>query len=167
DVMPMPAVSEHAGASAAARPAPDEAAVRAAATLLAKASRRVIIAGGGAVDCGREVVAVADALDAAIVVTTAAKGLVAEDHPRHLGATLALPETQAFIASADIALAVGTELAETDWWLDAPTLPRQLVRIDIDAAALVRDRVPDVAILGDAGESLKALGRALNSMAPT
>jgi thiamine pyrophosphate-dependent acetolactate synthase large subunit-like protein len=166
DVMAMPAVLDHDAVATAARPKFDPKAVRAAAELLAKSSRRVIIAGGGTLDCGAEVLAVADVLGAAIAVTTAAKGLIADDHPLYLGSTLSLPETQALIASADVALAVGTELAETDWWLDAPTLPPRLVRVDVDAATLVRDRTPDVAILGDAGPTLAALKRTLAELSP-
>jgi thiamine pyrophosphate-dependent acetolactate synthase large subunit-like protein len=166
DVMAKPAAGTREVAKPLAPPPPEQSAVQAAAAVLAGAPRRVVIAGGGTVDCAGDVLAVADALGAAITVTTAAKGVVPEDHPRYLGATLSWPETQGFIAGADVALAVGTELAETDWWLDAPTLPAKLVRIDIDAATLVRDRQPDAAILGEAGASLRALKQALSAARP-
>ncbi|MBX6323933.1 MAG: 5-guanidino-2-oxopentanoate decarboxylase, partial [Rhodospirillaceae bacterium] len=164
DVLAAPAVPSRGETPHPRRPAPDAAAIDAAAALLRASRRPVIIAGGGCVDCGEPVAAVAEALQAPVAVTVAAKGVVPDDHPLCVGSTLCLPATQALIAEADAALAVGTELAETDWWTDGlPRLPGRLVRIDIDAATAVRDHRPDVAILADAADALRALARALGA----
>jgi 5-guanidino-2-oxopentanoate decarboxylase len=166
DVLAGAAAGAVDGVPSFSRRAPDTAAIQAAAEVLRGARRPVIIAGGGCVDCGEEVRALAEALQAPVALTVAAKGVVADDHPLCLGSTLVLSETQALIAGADAAVAVGTELAETDWWIDSlPRLPARLIRIDLDAATLVRDHKPEVAILGDAGEALRALHQALQNPA--
>ena len=51
---------------------------------------------------------------AVLIPTAAAKGNVSDEHPQSLGSTLPLTATQELLAAADVVLAVGTELAETD-----------------------------------------------------
>jgi thiamine pyrophosphate-dependent acetolactate synthase large subunit-like protein len=55
-----------------------------------------------------------------------------------------------FISRADAVIVAGCELAETDFWSGLPSFGGSIIRIDIDPAALTRDVVPDVALLGDA-----------------
>jgi thiamine pyrophosphate-dependent acetolactate synthase large subunit-like protein len=168
DVLIQAAVPSTADTAASRPPAPDPDMIASAAAMLGAAARPLRIAGGGCVDCSEAVLRLAERLGAAVALTVAAKGVVPDEHPLGLGATLSLPATQGFVARADVVLAVGTELAETDWWVDSPALPGRLLRIDIDAAALVRDRQPDLAITGDAGDALRALLNALEgSAAPT
>ena len=61
------------------------------------------------------------------------------------------------VASADVAIAVGTELAPTDHWVERLEIRGRLIRIDIDPAALVRDYVPELGLLGDAGLALDGI----------
>jgi thiamine pyrophosphate-dependent acetolactate synthase large subunit-like protein len=58
--------------------------------------------------------------------------------------------------SSDCVLAVGTELSETDFW-SSEIILENLIRIDIDPAALVRPHTAEIPILGDAAETLAAL----------
>ena len=60
-------------------------------------------------------------------------------------------------------MAVGTELAETDSWVDRLPLSGDLVRIDIDAAAAQRDYPASAVLLGDAGFALTALTDAVGA----
>ncbi len=92
-----------------------------------------------------------------LIPTAAAKGNVSDDHPQSLGSTLPLTATQELLAAADVVLAVGTELAETDHWTDRLPIKGKLIRIDVDPRSLMRDYKPDVAILADAGTALTAL----------
>jgi 5-guanidino-2-oxopentanoate decarboxylase len=137
--------------------APPAADIAAAAALVNAARRPVLLAGGGAIDHGPLLAALADRIGAALIPTVAAKGAVPDSHPRVVGSTLPLKPTQALLESADLVIAVGTELAETDSWLDRLPIRGKLLRIDIDPATLRRDYVPDVALLADAGRSLEAL----------
>jgi 5-guanidino-2-oxopentanoate decarboxylase len=125
--------------------------------LIAGARRPVILAGGGMVDHGGVVKALAEKIGAAVIPTVAAKGAVPDSHPLCLGSTLSLPPTQELLRSADVVIAVGTELAETDSWIDRLPITGKLIRIDIDPATLTRDYPPEIAILADGGAALTAL----------
>jgi 5-guanidino-2-oxopentanoate decarboxylase len=149
-------------ASAAAAAQVDAAALAAACDLLAGARRPLIISGGGARHAGAALRALLETLDAYLVTTVAGKGVVAESHPANLGASLPLRATQALIAAADVVLAAGTELAETDIF----TPPRldisgSLIRIDIDPVMLTNQYPAQVALQADAGVALAALAQRL------
>ncbi|MFD1561742.1 5-guanidino-2-oxopentanoate decarboxylase [Paraburkholderia silviterrae] len=148
----------------ATRPAPDAAALKAAARRLATAKRPLILAGGGAVQAGEALRALAERLQAPVALTINAKGLLPPGHPLLLGSTQSLPETRALVREADVVLAVGTELGETDYdtlFNGGFAIDGQLIRVDIDAAQVMRNFRPDVAIVGDAREALAGLGAAL------
>jgi len=157
DILQAPAPFRAERRSAAKRPEPDARAIEAAARLLDQARRPVVIAGGGTVDCGDAVGEFAEKIGAAVLLTTAAKGVLRDDHPRCAGATLQLEASQEFLRSADVVVAVGTELAETDSWVDRLPIQGKLIRIDIDVPTLTRDYQPEVALHADAGAALKAL----------
>ena len=163
DVLAAPAAFRPERAAPVRRPQPDATAIAAAAQLLATAQRPVILAGGGTVACGPAVAALAEKLGAAILLTTAAKGIVQPDHPLCAGATLLMKPTQALLGSADVVVAVGTELSETDSWIERLPINGKLIRIDLDPATLTRDYPADVALQADAGAALEALSRALNA----
>ena len=165
DVLAARATFRPTRGTAAQRPQPDPQAVSAAARLLEGAKRPVILAGGGTIDCGAAVAALAEKLGAAILLTIAAKGVVPHDHPLCAGATLQLGPTQALLDTADVVVAVGTELSETDCWIERLPIRGRLIRIDLDAATLTRDYPPDVALHADAGAALLALSRAVNGQA--
>jgi thiamine pyrophosphate-dependent acetolactate synthase large subunit-like protein len=148
-------------------PSPSADAIRAASALLQQASRPVIIAGGGSVDCAEALDRFAGALQAPVIVTIAAKGVMADEHPLCLGATLSLAPTQELLASADVVAVVGSELAETDSWIDRLTLPGKLIRIDIDPTAAQGDYPAEVALVGDAGLALAALNDAIDGTSCT
>jgi thiamine pyrophosphate-dependent acetolactate synthase large subunit-like protein len=163
DVLVEPAEFAITARTPPAPPAPSTDAVAEAAKLIGKARRCMIIAGGGSINCGAALEAFANALGAPVVLTNAAKGVMADHHPRCLGATLSLAPVQDLLASADLVVAVGTELAETDSWVDRLPLSGDLVRIDIDAAAAQRDYPASAVLLGDAGFALTALTDAVGA----
>lgn len=139
-------------------PRPDPASIERAAMLCSRSKQPVIIAGGGVLDSGTSLVDLAERIGAAVLLTTAAKGIISDTHPLNCGACLSIPVAHRFIAEADLVIAVGTELSETDLW--APRfleISGKLIRIDIDPANLSRDLIPDVSVLGDGGASLDAL----------
>lgn len=147
-----------APAAPPARPAAAE--VAAAQRLLAGAQRPLIIAGGGARHAGAVLTQLLETLDAYLVTTVAGKGVVAERHPANLGASLPYRATQQLLASADVVLAAGTELSETDIYTTTRvTVPGRLIRIDIDPAMLVDGG--EVAIRADARLALEALAPGL------
>jgi 5-guanidino-2-oxopentanoate decarboxylase len=148
--------------SVASRPDAAPAQIEAAVRLLAGAQRPLIVAGGGARGAAAELRLLVETLDALIVTTAAGKGVLPEDHAANLGASLPYAQTQALAASADVILAVGTELGETDVYsaLKLP-LSGRLIRIDIDAAKLADHYSAEVPLWGDARSSLTAITRGL------
>lgn len=132
-----------------------------AVALLSQARQPVLILGGGALGTGEAARQIAAATGALIIPTIAGKGIVSDHHPASLGATLPLEPTRKALAQADIVLAVGTELAETDHWVDFLDIPGQLIRVDLDPEVLVRDYPPALAIRADAGLTLAAIAASL------
>jgi 5-guanidino-2-oxopentanoate decarboxylase len=139
------------------RPRAEAAALAVAARLIDGAQRFVVIAGGGATSAEKALKDFVEKSGAILIPTTAGRGILPDDHPQSLGGTLAQEATQKILAEADVVLAVGTELAETDHWTKRLPIAGKLIRIDLDARTLMRDYSPDVAMLADAAETLEAL----------
>jgi thiamine pyrophosphate-dependent acetolactate synthase large subunit-like protein len=134
----------------------------AAAELLVGAQRPMLIVGGGARAARAQVMQMADLLDAYVSSSAAGKGILPEDHPANLGASLPYTATQALVEAADVIVAVGTELSETDIYTGF-RLARtgKLIRIDIDPAKLADHYAADIPIWGDARLTLAALNGGL------
>lgn len=130
------------------------------ATRLAQAQRPLILAGGGALAAGAALAALAEHLQAPVALTINAKGLVPADHPLQIGSTQSLPVTRELIGEADVVLAIGTELAETDYdvtFQGGFRIPGSLLRIDIDPDQTVRNYLPELALVADAEQAAQAL----------
>ena len=167
DVLKAPAGFEIAARAPSPPAGPPDEVIEAACEFVRHAERPVIIAGGGTVDCGPALSAFAEAAGAAVILTVAAKGVMPDDHPLCLGATLVRGPTQGLVESADLIIAVGTELSETDSWIDRLPINGRLIRIDIDAGATQRDYPADVALVGDSGRALSAMTRQLSGHRPS
>jgi 5-guanidino-2-oxopentanoate decarboxylase len=143
-------------------PAPAARQVAIAIEQLTRAERPLIIVGGGARGATVEVARLADCIDGYVASTAAGKGILPEDHPANLGASLPYPATQALVAAADLIVAVGTELSETDIYTGFQ-LPRsgRMIRIDVDPAKLADAYTAEVPIWGDAQLTLGAILRGL------
>jgi 5-guanidino-2-oxopentanoate decarboxylase len=154
-----------AGVGGGPQPAPPV--VARAVELLSNARRPLIIAGGGARSAGEQLLRLVEALDGYLVTTVAGKGILAESHPASLGASLQFGITQELVASADVVLAVGTELSETDFYSGSRLeVNGRLIRIDIDATKLADHYAADVGIWGDAQASLEAITKAIVATVP-
>ncbi|MGQ0332813.1 5-guanidino-2-oxopentanoate decarboxylase [Halomonas elongata] len=143
-------------------PAPDAAAIEEAATWLRTAERPLVLLGGGCVDVPDAARRLVEGLDAPAVTTINAKGLLGRDHPLDLGANASLPAVRRLAYEADVILAVGTELGETDYDVvfdGGFALSGRLIRIDIDPEQLARNQHAAMAICADAGLALEALAR--------
>ena len=134
---------------------PDE--VETGRTLLANAKRPMIMVGGGAAGAATHIRNLSDQLSAPVLCSTAGKGIVADDSPLSLSASTVRAEARQYLSTADVVLAVGTELAETDSFVEELNLPGALVRVDIDPRKLDDQYLPTVSILGDARVVLSSL----------
>jgi 5-guanidino-2-oxopentanoate decarboxylase len=138
--------------------------IDAAVRLLAVAARPLIIAGGGARRAGAELHRLVEALDCPLVTTAAGKGVLAESHPANFGASLPYRPIQQLILDADVVLAVGTELGETDMYFTTKLpLGGLLIRVDVDPVKLSDQYAADVCIWSDAHAALHSINQALAS----
>lgn len=127
---------------------------------LANAKRPLILAGGGAIDAAAELMQLAERLDAPVALTINAKGMLPSLHPLLIGSTQTLVATRALVADADVVLAIGTELAETDYdvtFAGGFEIPGALLRVDIDPDQTVRNYPPQIALVSDARNAAQAL----------
>jgi acetolactate synthase-1/2/3 large subunit len=166
DVLALPCPPVERAPIRLARPRADRAEIKRAAALLDRARQPVILAGGGAVGAAEAVRNLAKQLDAPVVMTANARGLLGRSHPLSVPASPSLKTVRALIDASDAALAVGTEIGPTDYDMYgraafATTAP--VVRIDIDPEQLVRGVTPAVALCGHAATTLAELGAALGS----
>ncbi|BBX33726.1 hypothetical protein MMAGJ_30080 [Mycolicibacterium mageritense] len=156
----------HIVAPVAPRPVePDTAALADAAARLAVAAEPVLIVGGGAKGAATQVRTVAEHLDAPVLMTANGKGVLDEAHPLAVGSGVHHPAARALLVSADAVLAIGTELAPSDFWYGPVDLGDKLIRVDVDAAAMVTNADPAVRLLGDASATLALLAGALPAIA--
>ena len=161
NLMQAPMLEQRMAAPLLLRPgAADAASLAAAAQALRQARRPLLIAGGGSVAAADAVQALAEALDAPVVMTINARGLLSDMHPLALSASPSFPAIRALVNESDVVLAIGTELGPTDFDCydrEPFAVAGQLIRIELDAQQMVRNCAPDIALLGDAKASTEAL----------
>ncbi len=139
------------------RPPPDQDLVSEVADLVMGADRPVIILGGGAVEAVDAARAVVERSHAACFMTYAGRGIISPGYGLNFGSFLARPESADVLARADLVIAVGTTLSETDIWRDELGHDCRMVRVDIDPAAFADLGKDDIRVIGGAGEFLGAL----------
>jgi len=146
-----------------ARPRHSAESIQTAADLLLTARKPLILVGGGAAAASQSVTAIAECLGAIVISSTAGKGVVPDSHPLSMSASTVRPEVQRFISTADVVLAIGTEISETDSFIETLDIPGKLIRIDIDPRKM-NDLYPaDIPIIGDAEPAATALLDALRT----
>lgn len=161
DVLEMPATGLDLRPRALpAAAAPANVAIEAAVALLDKARRPLILAGGGARRASQALTLLAEHLQAPVALTTNARGLLAPEHPLLLDGVQSSGHGRELIAEADVVLAVGTELGETDYdffGLGPLAFKAPLIRLDIDPLQILGVQPAEVGLLGDAEQGLRAL----------
>lgn len=158
DVMPLPCppLSQTPQVTVTNHPAPEL--VEAAAALLNRAKRPVILVGGGARYEGPSLRALAEMLDAPVVQTVNARGVL-WGHALSVPATAELDAVRALIRDSDQILALGTELGLTDYDSygrgNVPDLSG-MIRVDICAQQMARHPTR-LGLVADAGKTMRAL----------
>jgi 5-guanidino-2-oxopentanoate decarboxylase len=147
----------------AAPPVAKPSQVERVAALLDGAARPLVVAGGGARGAAASLPALLDRIDGYFVTTAAGKGLVPEAHPANLGTSLPYAPTQRLIAEADVVLAIGTGLSETDVYTsDRLAVRGRLVRVDVRDATDERHPAAEI-VCSDAAPFVASLVAALAS----
>jgi acetolactate synthase-1/2/3 large subunit len=158
DVMPLPCGPLAKPTRPAAAPLPDKADLTTSAEMLNKASRVVILAGGGTRGCEAALRRLAERLDAPVIQTVNARGLM-HAHRLCVPASPSLDATRALIHGADQVLAIGTEFGWTDYDMYVKgglPAPADMIRIDVSNDQLLRHPCK-VGLCGDSGQIIDLL----------
>ncbi len=142
------------------RPVAAASAVNDAADLLNAAEAPVILAGGGAIDAEAILRHTAEILDAPVVTTVNARGLMGRAHALDVPASPSLAAVRQLIDGADTVLVVGSEIGPTDYDMYGRASFRvrgPVIRIDIDPEQIARGLIPTIGLVGDAAATLRAL----------
>ncbi len=142
-------------------PSADKKQIINAANLLKFSKKPIIMIGGGAVNTGRDLLKLAETLGAVVISSTAGKGIIPDSHPLHLSGSTVRGEVQGYIKNADMILAVGTELAETDSFVERLRFIGDIIRIDIDPNKINDFYHAKIGIIGDASPAIKELAEEL------
>lgn len=137
--------------------APTDAAVEAAAAILAAGQRVLILAGQGALGAADELAFTAELLGAPVAKALLGKAVLPDDHPHVTGGVgyLGAKPSQQAMDACDTLLIVGSGFPYIEYY----PKPGQakVVQIDVDAARIGLRYPVDAAIVGDARLCLKAL----------
>ena len=138
-----------------ARQAPDPAAIREAAQMLASAKNPLIVVGGGADAVGDALRELAEHLQAPVVHTSSGHGVLSDKHYLSLPG----PGGHALWPQTDVVLAIGTRFQQpTRWGVDNNL---KIIRVEIDPEELPRSAAATLNIGADAGLTVAALNSAL------
>ncbi|WP_332052881.1 thiamine pyrophosphate-dependent enzyme [Reyranella sp.] len=134
----------------------DDEAIEIAAKILGRAERPILVLGGGAQDASREVVKIAELLEAPVSSYRRGRGVIPSSHRLAVD----MPVGHRLWKEADAVLAIGTRffIQNANWGIDDKL---KVVRVDVDPEEPDRLRKPDAALTGDAAVQLRALIDAL------
>jgi acetolactate synthase-1/2/3 large subunit len=148
----------------AERPAAPAADLERAAALLVAARDPIVMAGGGVNLAGAHdaLRAVAEHLQAGVIMTAEGKGALSDASDLSLGAALwpGAPLRQ-HLDRADLVLAVGTRMAAA-----ALQPAQQVIQIDVDPAEIGRSHARTLGLVGDARATLARLAERLRAAGP-
>ena len=161
----VPGVATGRPPRAAAKPAPDPAAIAEITALFDRSARPVIIAGSGAYwsDAGSALRQFSVRFGVPVLMNAMGRGLVPEDD--RLGWPWPVAQTAA--DQADLVIWAGARLSRRFGYGLAPRFRRQvpMVQIDLSAEELSRNRPVDVPLLADVRSSIEQLHTALEARA--
>jgi acetolactate synthase-1/2/3 large subunit len=144
------------------RPEPEAAHVKAALDLLQKAERPIFVVGGGvrASGAGRELVALAEALQIPVATSLNGKDCIPGTHPLSIGVVGSYSRESAnrAVNRADLVCFIGTETGgmTTHFWA-VPKIGTPAIQIDIEPESLGRNYPLQASVLGDAKAVLSAM----------
>lgn len=123
-------------------------------TALKAAKRPMLWVGGGALGATAEINALAD-LGIPVVSSTHGRGIVADEHPRSLGAFHNSEYVEDLLAEADVLVVVGSRLRSNETKTYSIQLGKQLIQIDATPMAQQRNYSVNHFICADSKETLR------------
>jgi acetolactate synthase-1/2/3 large subunit len=149
-------------------PTPEKAQLATAVERILAAKRPVLWAGSGAMfsDSAPEVTELMQLLDAGVITTQSARGIVPETDSRCIGHFATFTALRDFVAKADLLISIGVRFRgnETSNWI--LRTPAEHIGIDADPAAINRNYPHSIGIVGDAKAVLREMIRSIREKAP-
>jgi len=129
-----------------------------ATTLLAQATKPILLAGGGAVwaNADAEVKQLAQRLNCPVITSLNGKGIVDERDPLSLGHARSV-KARVALAQADVMLAIGCRFTEVMTGFRKLQVPKRLIQIDLNAGEIGMNYLAEIGIVADAKESLQSI----------
>lgn len=130
------------------------------AALCRAAERPIILAGGGARGAAAEVRALSERLNAPVVMTINGRGILPSGHTLAVNATASHAPVRDLIAQADLILALGTELGQTDYDIyknGGVRINGQIIRVDICQQQLNRNFPAHLGVFSDVTAAIRPL----------
>ena len=152
----------------APKTSPDAKAVAEAASLIAQSKKPVFYVGGGVIKANahRELLRLAELVGAPVVTTLMARGAFPDSHHLHLG----MPGMHGTVAAvtalqkADLLITLGARFDDrVTGKLSTFAVHARVIHADIDPAEIGKNRFADVPLVGDVGETMRALVPALKT----
>ncbi len=163
DVLGMPVTSDWHAVSLPERPVASSKDIEAACQMLSQAKQPMICVGGGAWQASADITRIAEQLGAAVIGSTAGKGIIDDGHPLSLSAGTVRGEVQEYLKQADAVLAIGTELSEVDSFVETLEINGRIIRVDIDERKM-NDLYPaDLPIIADAATTAAKIADGLSN----
>jgi len=150
------------------RVVPDNQSIKDAAALIAQSAKPVFYVGGGVIkaNAAKELRQLVEVLGAPVVTTLMARGAFPDSHPLHMG----MPGMHGTVAAvtalqkADLLITLGARFDDrVTGKLSTFAVNAKIIHADIDPAEIGKNRHADVAVVGDVGETIKALIPALQA----
>jgi thiamine pyrophosphate-dependent acetolactate synthase large subunit-like protein len=154
------------------RSGPDPDGLAAAAKILKSAKRPLILAGGGVLwaEATADLLALAESLGAAIMVSTGRDDVAPTSHPLYLASIGrgTIPEAAAIFKEADVVLAVGTRLAHSTTFLRDTFFGEntRLIHAAHEQRNVGRHYPAEVGMVGDSGIVLRGIRALLGNTSP-
>ncbi len=141
--------------------APPDDALQAATAKLREAKRPVFVVGHGARFDMPAVIELAESLNAPVITTFKAKGLISDHHPLGCGVLgrSGTPIASWFMNEADLLFVLGSSFSNHTGITDYKTI----VQVDFEAEALGRRHSVNVPVLGEIGVTLGAITQAMGN----
>lgn len=138
---------------------PDAKDIEEAAKLIEAAERPVLYIGQGTRGAGKEVLALSEHFSMPVVMSVMAKGIIPESAENFMGtaARVATKPANEALAACDLILFVGSDFPFARFFFPKEA---KFIQVDINSSKLGKRHKTDVAILGDAKETLVQLVKA-------
>lgn len=141
--------------------------IRQAAVRIRKAKKPAILVGGGAIAASHVIKFLATHMDAPVIMSVNARGVLPFNHPLSVSASASSPAVRSLIKSSDLIIGLGCEIGSTDYdfFEDSNlSIPDIFIRVDIDAQQIVRNKIPKLGLVGDALTTAEQLIHEFNSL---